>query len=115
MGILRHRIRIADSMACSYQQIAEVKNDLTSPITNEDIAQGEDIDWDDGKEFWNEYKLKDGSTLKVKLVLKGVKRLKKSLPDGNPFYVIMSENVLRVLDVPESLKAKPKESTFKPV
>jgi hypothetical protein len=84
-------------------------------ITPQDIVEGEDVDFEEKKEFWNEYKLKDGTTLKVRLILIGVKRLKKYAPDGNPIYIINSNNVLRVFDVPKELKHKPKEPTFKPV
>jgi hypothetical protein len=85
------------------------------PFSEQDIAEAEELDWSESKEYWNEYKLTDGTTLKVKLILKGVKRLKKHSPDGTPIYLIMSDNVLRVLDVPKELKTRPKESTFKPV
>ena len=88
---------------------------MSTPVTEEDIALGEELDWKDEKEFWNMYELGDGAVLKVKLVLKGVKRLKKYTPDGTPIYVISSENIVRVLSVPIELRAKPKESTFKPV
>jgi hypothetical protein len=84
-------------------------------ITPQDIVEGEDVDFEEKKEFWNEYKLRDGTTLKVRLILIGVKRLKKYAPDGNPIYIINSNNVLRVFDVPKELKHKPKEPTFKPV
>jgi hypothetical protein len=84
-------------------------------ITPEDIAQADDIDFEEVSENWNTYKLKDGTTLKVKLVLIGVKRLKKYNPDGMPIYVINSQNVVRAVNVPEELRAKPKEPTFKPV
>ncbi len=69
-----------------------------------------DIDFDEEEEFWNVYRLSDGSTLKVKLVLRGVKRLKRYEPDGTPIYVINSINVVRAVDVPQELKAKPKKS-----
>jgi len=69
-----------------------------------------DIDFDEEEEFWNVYRLSDGSTLKVKLVLRGVKRLKRYEPDGTPVYVINSINVVRAVDVPQELKAKPKKS-----
>jgi len=85
------------------------------PITPQDIIDGEDVDFEERKEFWNEYKLKDGTTIKVRLILIGVKRLKKYAPDGNPIYIINSNNVLRVFDVPKELKQKPRESSFKPV
>jgi len=84
-------------------------------ITPQDIAEGEDVDFEEKEEHWNVYKLSDGTTLKVKLVLTGVKRLKKYQPDGNPIYVISSQNVVRAINVPKELKAKQKEPSFKPV
>jgi hypothetical protein len=84
-------------------------------ITPEDIAQADDIDFEEVKDCWNTYQLSDGTTLKVKLVLIGVKRLKKYNPDGMPIYVINSQNVVRAVNVPKELRAKPKEPTFKPV
>jgi hypothetical protein len=89
---------------------------LAVQITPEDLAEAEDIDFEQEKEQWNTYKLKDGTTLLVKLVLLGVKRLKKWQPDGTPVYMINSQHVMRVINVPKELKGKPlKESTFKPV
>jgi hypothetical protein len=85
------------------------------PITPEDLAEGEDIDFEEKEEHWNIYKLKDGTTIKVKLILIGVKRLKKHNPDGTPLYMINAQNVVRAVDIPKTLMAKPKESTFKPV
>jgi hypothetical protein len=84
-------------------------------ITPEDIAEGEDVDFEEREEHWSVYKLKDGTTLKVKLVLVGVKRLKKHNPDGTPVYVINAQNVVRTVGIPKVLMAKPKEPTFKPV
>ncbi|MCK4478663.1 hypothetical protein KAU88_09100 [Candidatus Bathyarchaeota archaeon] len=84
-------------------------------ITQRDLAEGTEVDFTDEQEYWNTYKLSDGTTLKVKLVLNGVKRLKKCNPDGMPIYLIRSQNIVRTIDVPAKLKAKPKESTFKPV
>ena len=49
------------------------------------------------------------------MVLQGVKRLKKYNPDGNPIYIIRSQNVVRTLNIPDEVKFKPKEPTFKPV
>lgn len=80
---------------------------MAQPVTQEDLMVAEDVDFEEEKELWNTYKLKDGSTLKVKLVLTGVKRLQKTNPDGIPIYMINSTNVVRVVDVPESLKKKP--------
>lgn len=74
-----------------------------------------DLDFDEVEENWNTYTLSDGTTLKVKLVLRGVKRLRRCEPDGTPIYVINSINVVRAVNVPEELKVKPKESEMAPV
>ena len=84
-------------------------------ITQRDLAEAEDVDFTEEREHWNSYKLADGTTLKVKLVLRGVKRLQKWLPDGSPFYIINAANVVRTVGIPKELKAKPNASTFKPV
>lgn len=84
-------------------------------ITQRDLAEGVDLDFSDEQEHWNIYTLDDGTTLKVKLVLRGVKRLKKFNPDGNPMYVIQSQTIVRTLNIREELKVKPKERTIRPV
>ena len=76
------------------------------------IQDGEDVDFDVVGEEWNTYRLKDGTILKVKLVLAGVIRLKNKYdPLGNPVYMIKSTNVVRVMDVPDALKRKPAPSS----
>ena len=78
-------------------------------FSEEDIFSAEEIDFDEmDKEHWNTYKLKDGSVLRIKLILKGVKRLKKYNPDGTPIYIIASENLVRAVSIPDNLKMKPK-------
>lgn len=74
-----------------------------------------DLDFEEVEENWNTYTLSDGTTLKVKLVLRGVKRLKKFEPDGSPIYVTNSINVVRAINVSEDLKVKSKESEISPV
>ena len=74
-----------------------------------------DLDFNEVEENWNTYTLSDGTTLKVKLVLRGVKRLKNYEPDGAPIYVINTINVVRAVDIPPELKAKPKKSEMPPV
>ncbi len=74
-----------------------------------------DLDFQEVEENWNTYTLSDGTTLKVKLVLRGVKRLKNYEPDGAPIYVINTINVVRAVDIPPELKAKPKKSEMPPV
>lgn len=84
-------------------------------ITQKDFQEGTEVDFSEEEEHWNIYRLGDGTILKVRLVLQGVKRLKKYNPDGNPIYLIRSQNIVRTINVPEKLKEQPKESTFKPV
>ena len=74
-----------------------------------------DLDFKEVEENWNTYTLSDGTTLKVKLVLRGVKRLKNYEPDGSPIYVINTINVVRSVDIPPELRAKPKKNEMPPV
>ena len=57
------------------------------------------------EERWSTFRLGDGSTIKVKLVVKGAKRLNKFAPDGMPIYTVDTENIVRVVNVPEKLKS----------
>lgn len=88
---------------------------MVSKLPMEALAGSTDLDFEEVEENWNTYTLSDGTTIKVKLVLRGVKRLKRYEPDGTPIYVINSINVVRAVNVPKELKAKPKESEMAPV
>jgi len=89
---------------------------MTAPklprIMQRDLEEAEEIDFTEEKEHWNIYKLKDGTTLKIKLILRGVKRLKKWNPDGSPIYLINATNIVRTVGTPKELKAKPKASSL---
>ena len=74
-----------------------------------------DLDFTEIEEHWNVYQLSDGTKLKVKLVIRGVKRLNQFEPDGTPVYLINSMNVVRAIDIPAEIKAKPKKSSMPPV
>jgi hypothetical protein len=89
--------------------------DYLPKLPVEVLAGSVDLDFKEVEENWNTYTLSDGTTIKVKLVLRGVKRLKRYEPDGSPIYVINSINVVRSVNVPPDLKAKPKEPEFTPV
>jgi len=81
-----------------------------------DALEGsKDLDFTEIEEHWNTYQLSDGTKLKVKLIVRGVKRLNQFEPDGTPVYLINSMNVVRAVDVPDSVKAKPKKSSMPPV
>ena len=83
--------------------------------TQRDLVDGVEVDFSEEKEYWNTYRLSDGTIMKVKLVLRGVKRLKKYNTDGRPIYLIQSQSIVRTLNVSDKIKAKPKERTVKPV
>ncbi len=81
-----------------------------------DALQGAvDLDFTEVEEHWNVYQLSDGTKLKVKLIVRGVKRLTQYEPDGTPVYLINSMNVVRAIDIPESVRQKPKKSSMPPV
>jgi len=66
------------------------------------------VDFENEKEHWNVYKLADGSTLKVKLILVNVVRSRDQYDSlGNPIYGVTSQNIIKVLNVPEKLRRKP--------
>ncbi len=84
-------------------------------ILAKDLEEGENQDFAEIKETWNTYKLSDGTILKIKLVLRGVKRLKKYDADGTPVYMVNHTTVLRVLNIDKKLYSKSKINTFKPI
>lgn len=57
------------------------------------------------------FTLSDGATIKVKHKLKSAKRLEKYAPDGIPIYVVDYDNIVQVVNVPEKLVKKSKESS----
>ena len=79
------------------------------------LAESTDIDFKELEEHWNVYQLSDGTKLMVKLILRGVKRLNQYEPDGIPIYVINPINVVRAVEIPPEVKAKPKKSSLPPV
>jgi hypothetical protein len=52
---------------------------------------------------WNTYKLSDGSTIRIKTILKGVKRLNTFSADGKPMYSVKADNLVEVVDAPRQL------------
>ena len=84
-------------------------------ITQNDLMEAEDLDFEETNEQWNSYKLSDGTILKIRLILREVKRLKKWKPDGTPVYVINTQQIIRTTDISKELRQQPKVSAFKPV
>ena len=58
-------------------------------------VEGESIDFLTRKEDFNEYQLTDGKVLRIKMVVTRIIRLvEEEAPDGNPVYLIQSQNVV---------------------
>ena len=55
------------------------------------------------EKHWNTYKLSDGSTIRIKTVLRGVRRLNTFAAEGKPLYAVKADNIVEVLDAPEQL------------
>ncbi len=52
------------------------------------------------EEFFNTYQLVDGSVIRLKVVVKDILKAQNELSaDGNPIYIIQSENVIHLRKV----------------
>ncbi|NIQ07410.1 MAG: hypothetical protein GWO20_17310, partial [Candidatus Korarchaeota archaeon] len=45
---------------------------MTVGITPEDLEKAEDVEITEEKDYWNTYKLKDGSVIRIKLIVRGI-------------------------------------------
>ncbi|MGH6848451.1 MAG: hypothetical protein ACREC0_13745 [Methylocella sp.] len=70
------------------------------------LVDGVEILVDESSEKWSEYKLEDGTTIRLKQVLMEVIRTSQYDPEGNPLYTIKAQPILSIVDVPEKLKRK---------
>jgi len=60
-------------------------------------AEASLVEVNQSNERWNEYLLEDGSSMKVKLILKKVLRVDGQYDaEGNPIYVLQSTNISTV-------------------
>jgi hypothetical protein len=70
------------------------------------MVDGVEVSVDESSEKWSEYKLEDGTTIRLKQVLMEVIRTGQYGPDGSPLYAIKAQPVLAIVDVPDKLKRK---------
>ncbi len=76
------------------------------PYKGEEVDATE-VEFQTRKEDWNEYQLMDGSVIKMKAVVGDIIRIEGKFDnEGNPVYVVRSNNVLMVRS-PDNLKRKP--------
>ncbi len=61
------------------------------------VVEGEEVEFTPTKEDWNEYHLADGSKLRFRSVVGRVVRvLGQRSPEGDPVYVVTSQNMVVV-------------------
>lgn len=66
-----------------------------------------EVSVDESSEKWSEYKLSDGSRIRLKQVLMEVSRVDGTFDqEGNPLYVIKAQPVMAVVEVKDKLKRK---------
>lgn len=70
------------------------------------LVDGIEVPVDESSEKWSEYKLEDGTTIRLKQVLTEVIRTGYYGPDNNPLYAVKAQPVLAIVEVPDSLKRK---------
>jgi hypothetical protein len=67
--------------------------------------EAEDMEFQTGREDWNEYQVEDGFTVRIKLVVSSILKTGERDPQGNPVYIVQSTNIVKVLP-PESYSRK---------
>jgi hypothetical protein len=63
--------------------------------------EAEDMEFQTGREDWNEYQVEDGFSVRIKLVVSSILKTGERDPQGNPVYIVQSTNIVKVLP-PES-------------
>jgi len=62
-------------------------------------VEGKPVDFLTRKEDFSEYQLADGKVIRIKMVVTKIIRLEdETAPDGNPVYLIQSQNVVAPID-----------------
>lgn len=70
-------------------------------------VEGRDVDISESTERFSELRLEDGTILRVKPSVLQVTRLVEQWdPEGNPIYVVRSQNLVLVSEAPAELKRK---------
>lgn len=72
----------------------------------QEMVDGEEVDFEPLAERWNEYRLSDGTLLKMKLAITKIIRLEKYNDVGEPIYLVSSNNLLSVSVPPNLMKGE---------
>lgn len=74
------------------------------------LVDGFEISVDVASEKWSDYKLSDGSEIRLKqVILEIVRPIDMYDADGNPIYVVRAQPVVSVIEVPDHLKKRAAE------
>ena len=79
------------------QSPRELRGDPTIPPSNGiyNDFEKKDLDFEVIQENWNEYKLKDGKTLKIKPAITAIDKTKSFDSHGEPIYIIHSQVLVK--------------------
>jgi len=90
----------------------------SKPYTQEELASSvihEDMKFKIVEEPWNEYKFKDETVVKVKLVLSMVSKTSKFDAHGEPIYLVNAQPIVKGIVPPKLMRKKePPHPTFEP-
>lgn len=71
------------------------------------FVDGMEVSVDESNEKWSEYKLADGTVIRLKQVLMEIVRAEGQYDnEGNPTYVVKATPMLSLVEVPDRLKRK---------
>ncbi len=72
----------------------------------QEIVDGEEVEFEPLAERWNEYRLSDGTLLKMKMAITKIFRLDKYNDVGEPIYLVSSNTLLSASVRPELMKGE---------
>lgn len=100
-------IEITDS--CATIAPLSTEEDTLSPkktyLYQNRQVPGQDVGFEPTAEPWGQYRLADGSEVKVKIVLVNAARLDEFTEQGDPLYQFQFQHIVTIV-VPDSLKRK---------
>jgi len=103
--LISHRPHVTNGAIIFAEPIGVNMKQITGPDGNQ--YQTSDVEVLESTERWSEYKLSDGSTVRVKQVLTQISRVEgEHDATGNPVYMIAAQPVVSVSATDESLKRK---------
>ncbi len=70
----------------------------------QEMIDGEEVEFEPLVERWNEYRLSDGTLLKMKMAITKIFRLDKYNDVGEPIYLVSSNTLLSASVLPELMK-----------